>query len=376
MFRKQKWLTVLVALVFLSFTFSSALAGSQPPGNTPPPSDFKPADPGEFTPLPAEPVPSGFSVDAVNPAPVAPQNNNVYTTTPKFTFTPKTGASQYHIVVVDTMAEPDALVYNFYGTGTCNDLICTMQPTNPLKTYRFESLKGGTYYWAVEAMVSGAWKGLSFGAHFAVLSSGFTSTFDVNTKKWQSINGTWSRTTTGLYKTLGLTGQIASAMQRNFYTNDYVYEVTMRRKVEDSFNRIFFMGEPYPLSTSNTWSRGYIFGYYNNGTWGLWRHEAGTYTELASASSPFIRPYSWNTLTVWTDYPYIHMWINGAYLGNILDATYMSGYVGVGMYEDDAALSPLVVDSATLSHSAIAPYAISDVVLGEPLHIPLDSVME
>jgi len=70
------------------------------------------------------------------------------------------------------------------------------------------------------------------------------------------------------------------------------------------------------------------------------------------------------------------MWINGAYLGNILDATYMSGYVGVGMFEDDAALSPLVVDSAILSYSAIAPYATSDVVLGEPLHILLDGATE
>jgi len=373
MFRTKKWLTVLVALVFLAFTFTPALAGSQPPGNMPPPTDYAPADPAEFTPLPVEPVtvPS-IGVDVTYPYPVAPMNNNVYSRTPRFTFTPRAGASQYHLVVVDTMATPDKLVYDFYGTGTCNDLICTMQPANALMTYRFEALKGGTYYWAVEAMVGGLWKGLSSGAYFAVLSSGFNSTFDTDTSKWRAINGTWERTPAGFYKTLGVTNQVASAMQKEFFANDYVYEVTMKRKVEDSYNRIFFQGEPFPLGVDNTWAHSYIFGYYNTGTWALWRYESGTYTELRSGTSPFIRKYGWNTLTVWTDYPYIHMWINGAYLGNVYDNVYDSGFVGVGQYENDSLASALVVNSATLTYSAVAPYAITDVVPGEPLNLPRD----
>lgn len=371
MYRVKNWLSVLVALVFLSFTFTSALAGSQPPGNMPPPSDFAPSDPSTFTPQPAQPVPAGgIGVDAVHPAPIAPLNNNVYTLTPKFYFTPKTGASQYHLVVVDTTATPDKLIYNFYGTGSCTSKLCTMQPSNTLKSFRYLANTGGTYYWAVEAMVGGAWKGLSSNAYFSVLSSGFTSTFDTDTSKWQQIYGSWARNTSGYYKTLGVTGNVASAMQKEFFINDYVYEVTMKRKVEDSYNFIHFMGEPEPLSTQNAWSKSYMFGYYNTGVWALWRHDAsGTYTEIASAASQFITPYDWNTVTVWTDYPAIHLWINGAYLGHYEDDTYMSGYVGVGMYENDAAKSALLVDSAKLVYSAISPYAITDVEPAEPQNL-------
>ena len=75
---------------------------------------------------------------------------------------------------------------------------------------------------------------------------------------------------------------------------------------------------------------------------------------------------------MWTDYPYIHMWINGAYVGNVYDNVLDSGFVGVGMFEDDALASALLVNSATLTYSAVAPYAITDVVSGEQLKTPRD----
>jgi hypothetical protein len=88
--------------------------------------------------------------------------------------------------------------------------------------------------------------------------------------------------------------------------------------------------------------------------------------------SPFIEPYGWNTLTVWTDYPNIHMWINGGYLGYIFDDTYASGFVGVGMYENFSDSSPVLVNSAKLYYTNVAPYAITDAVLGEPLNIQVE----
>lgn len=378
MLRTRISFSLLVVLLLLAFTFTPAAAGSQPPGNLPPPTDFAPPDPAQFSPLADDYIPTlNIGVDAVNPAPIAPNLNNVYTRTPKFTFTPRSGASQYHLVVVDTMAAVDTLVYHFYGSATCNDLICTMQPANLLKTYRYQVTSGGTYYWMVEAMVGGLWEGLSAPAQFAVYSSGFNSTFNVDTSKWRALNGTWERNTAGYYKTLGVTGQIASALQKEFFANDYVYEVTMKHKVEDTLNRIFFHSYPSLVGTDKHWSRGYIFGYYNTGTWVLERQDAnGNNTILASAASPFIRKYGWNTLTVWTDYPYIHMWINGAYLSYVKDETYLGGFVGVGMMETDPLISPLLVDSATLTYSAIAPYAITGVELGEPLHIASDGLHE
>lgn len=376
MFRSQSFITVLIAFVLLAFTFTPALAGSFPPGHNPPPGDTAPPDPAAFTPLPADPAAvAGIRVNTTAPLPNAPLNNNVYTTTPRFYFTPRANASQYHIVVVDSTASPDKIVYHFYGTGSCTDFICSMQPANRLIPVRYQAIKGGVYYWQVEAMVGGVWKGLSSEAYFAVLSKGFTSTFNENTSKWSPINGTWTRTTGGFYKAVGSFSTLSSAMQKEFFANDFVYEVKMKRKVEsDSFNRIIFMGTPDPLAADANWDAGYYFGYYNSGHWGLWRRDGTSGTTYLYNVEPttFISPYGWNTLTVWTDYPYIHMWINGAYLGYVLDDTYIGGYVGVGMFENDADLSPLLVDSAKLYYSAVSPYAITDAELGEPLNIQVD----
>jgi hypothetical protein len=375
MFRSKRWLTVLIVLMLVSITFSPALAQSTPPGNTPTLGDIEPVDPTEFTALPVDYVPGGeISVDVTAPAPNYPFQNIVMTRTPKFYFTPRIGASQYHVVVVDTMASPDKVVAHVYGTGSCTKYICYLQSSTALKTLRFEAASGGLYSWYVEAMVGGSWQGLSSGAMFAVGSSGFTQDFNLNTKKWVPLSGTWTRTDKGYYKGVGPVGTMTSALQKELFTNDYVYEVTFKRKVEaDSFNRIIFMGMPTPLSSDFSWYSGYYFGYYNSGTWELWRRDAGTITVLYdNVPSPFIEPYGWNTLTVWTDYPNIHMWINGGYLGYIFDDTYASGFVGVGMYENFSDSSPVLVNSAKLYYTNVAPYAITDAVLGEPLNIQVE----
>ncbi len=376
MFRPKSLLTALVALVLLAFTFTPALAASFPPGHNPPPGDTTPPDPSTFAPLSADPAAvDGISVDATDPVPNAPYFNNVYTKTPKFYFTPRANASQYHIVVVDSTATPDKIVYHFYGTGSCTDFICSMQPDNRLIPVRYQATKGGVYYWEVEAMVGGVWQGLSSEAYFAVLSKGFNSTFNLNTNKWLPINGAWTRTARGFYKAVGDVSEVSSAMHKEFFTNDFVYEVKMKRRVEsDSFNRIMFMGYPDPLAADSSWDIGYYFGYYNSGHWGLWRRDgiSGTTYLYNVEPTSFVDPYGWNTLTVWTDYPYIHMWINGAYLGYMMDDVYPGGYVGVGMFEDNAEFSPLLVDSAKLYYSPVSPYAITDAVLGEPLNTRVD----
>lgn len=376
MFRSKKWLSVLVVLMYVSFTFTPALAQSFPPGHTPPLGDLQPPDLSGFTLQTTDYIPTTeISVDLAAPAPNYPKNSYVMTRTPKFYFTPLVGASQYHVVVVDVMATPDKIVGNSYGTGNCTKYICYLQSSTALKTLRYEASSGGFYIWYVEAMVGGAWQGLSSGALFAVMSSGFTSDFNLNTKKWVPIYGTWTRTDKGFYKGVGPAGSMTSAMQKEIFMNNYVYEATLKRKVEsDSFNRIIFMGNPDPLLSNSSWDTGYYFGYYNSGAWGLWRRDGSSGTNLIYDLVPSlaIEPFKWNKLTVWTDYPFIHLWINGVYLGYVEDDTYGSGYVGVGMYENDSAVSPLLVDSAKLYYSTIAPFAITGAVLGEPLNLQVE----
>lgn len=371
--KSKTCITLIVILLILTVPFSQVSADSIPPGHQYPLGDLQPEAIDGFTPLAADFVPSGFSADlAANPNPIAPKSNNVFTKTPKFYFSILPGASQYHLQVIDTVASPDLLVYDYYGTGKCTTTYCVLQPDFELKTFRYHALKGGQYEWVVEGMVGGVWKGFTAPATFAVLSTGFNSTFDASASKWLGIYGSWTRTTAGYYKTQGTIGYLNSALQTETFANDYVYEVKMKRKVEaDTFNRIIFHGDPNTLSTAKNWNTGYYFGYYNNGTWGLWRVDSiGSSVLLYNGvPSSYINKFGWNTLTVWTDYPYIHMWINGAYIGYVPDSTYGYGFVGVGVWENDSSSSPLLIDTARLYYSATPPLAITDAVLDAPSNI-------
>jgi len=370
---KAKWMYSLVLIVsLLVLSVSPASAASFPLGHTPPLGDEEPPQIDDFTPMPTDISSLGqISVDAVaNPSPIAPYQQFVYSRTPKFFFSPKTNATQYHISVVDIVAEPDKVVYNYYGTGGCTN-ICKLQPGIALKTYRYQAIAGGVYLWYVEAMVGGVWQGFTTSAPFAVLSTGFSSTFDTSTDKWQYVSGTWALNGTGAWKAVGPSTTTITALQKEIFTTDFVYEVRMKRKTETgSLNRIIFMGTPDPLAANKTWDTGYYFGYDNNGTWSFWRRDGGLNTTLLydSVPSPYVVPYGWNTLTVWTDYPNFYLWINGAYLGMAQDATYRGGLVGVGMYEIDAAASSFLVDSARLYYSATGPYELTGAQLGAPLN--------
>ena len=369
---KPKWMYAVMIVFLLTLSVSPASAASFPPGHTPPLGDENPPQIDAFTPMP-EDVDSfaGIAVDAAgDPSPIAPREQLVYSRTPKFFFSPKANATQYHLSVVDVVAEPDKVVYNYYGTGGCTN-ICKLQPGISLKTLRYQATAGGVYLWYVEAMVGGVWQGFTTSAPFAVLSTGFSSTFDTNIDKWQSLNGTWALNGTGAWKAVGPSTTTITALQKEIFTDHYVYEVRMKRKTESStLNRIIFMGTPDPLSPIKSWNEGYYFGYANNGTWSLWRRDGGLNTTLLydKVTSPYIVPYGWNTLTVWTDYPNISLWINGVYLGTLYDDTHDGGLVGVGMYEVDAAASPFLMDSARLYYSATGPYDLTGAQLGAPLN--------
>lgn len=313
-----------------------------------------------------EPMPvlaEDFAVNATDPYPVAPNyNNNVYTKLPKYFFSQAGSATQYQIEIENTW-NPGTTLFTYTGPATCANHLCWVQPVYKLKTVNIDFTKG-FYSWRVRTIPSGSWSSFE---GFNVQSTGFTSTFDSNTNKWTEVSGDWTRVETGFYKTLGVPGTFASAAQTEFFLDNFVYEVRLKRKVETSYNSIIFNGAPGTLTADNHWKAGYYFRYGNDGYWSLAKRVDGIITNVSGNSfSPFIDPYGWNTLTVWRSTPLIHLWINGAYLGVFVDSSFSTGFVGVGMPETDLDKSPLLVDYAKLYYSAISPYAITDAVMGEP----------
>jgi len=298
---------------------------------------------------------------SVDSTPLAPISYvDLFVKTPTFVFSKDAAAVKYKIEVWNAFT--NTLVYTVKTSGNCIVSECSVTPITPLKNYVYTGGQG-LYKWRVTSKhaVLG-WGDPSSFAYFYVNSSGFKSTFDVDTKKWLATWGDWFRVDPGYLKTKGIAGEYASAMQKEWFADWYVYEVVMKRKVTVSSdipsNRIYFLGFP-DNNPSGGWARGYEFYYYDDGYWYLKLRNNGEITTIASGTSTAIKPYDWNKLTVFTDYPFIDIWINETWLGfySISDdpVYYESGYVGVGGY-NSGVKSSLLVDRAKLKYQTTFPY--------------------
>lgn len=367
MVKSQFIMTVVVVLLILSFTISSVAADAEPPlemGAVDEDGDlllsevptFSLERPAGLPNLDGFTLPDASVEEASSPEVIYPRYEAVYTKTPKFRFTEFPGATKYRIDVWNDIT--DELVYTFKGTGNCSAGECWLKPSTSLKIYDISGVKG-QYLWRVRAKVNGEWPPLWSQATFAVLSTGFTSTFDLNANKWLALCGEWTVVSPGYLKTKGVLDTTASILRKELFTDGIVYEVTMKRKVEaDTTNRVFFFGYPGETYTGGLWEDGYVFEYTNDGHWSLIRVDDYSKTYLVEeVYTDAIIPYSWNKLTIWSHYSNIHVWVNEQYLGAYTDSTYSEGWVGIGMFEGDAEKSPLLVDKAKAYYSDIAPYA-------------------
>lgn len=375
---RKGFYVAIVLLVLLSVTLSSALAIDEPPvvvldgdGDTVlgevahfiPDGELEKPDLTHFSIRPDENAPG---VDQVapdyTPYPASPADGYVTTKTPTFYFYEYSAATKYRIIVIDVSTTPK-LVYEYTGAPACSSGICWLKPDIPLKIYDL-SLSKGAYVWAVKAKVGGAWQDTYSGTvSFAVYSKGFNSTFDLDASKWLQLVGDWYVVEPGYLKSKGVLDNSSSVIQKQLFAQNYVYEVKMKRKFETVSNRIIFHGYPGPISLDGDWDDAYYFQYANDGYWSLFKVVNGITTSVIGWKySAYIKPYDWNTLTVFTDYPYMDFWINGQYLGctgpdcGLPETTFGAGWVGLGMYKSGAEKSPLFVDYAKLKYTTEPPY--------------------
>jgi hypothetical protein len=300
---------------------------------------------------PAVPVPGP-------PVPLYPIDEVIYNKYPRFSFMEIVGATKYKVEVYNTIPEPDELVYTIKGDGGDCSCGCNLYPTLPLKPWDINNVSG-FYTWRVSAKVEGSWWGWSNFSNFLILKNGFNTTFDTPTKAWYPVTGAWVQTSTGYAKTQGELYKLSSAIEKHVFTQNFVYEVKMKRKNSDAGNYIFFQGYPLPLGANDYWDDGYFFTYRNNGDWSLEKIVNGSYTFIwGDSASPYIKPYDWNKITIKRESSLIKIWINKHYMGAYSDTTFTFGYVGFGMHKEDSIKDPLLVDWARLEYTYEEPYAI------------------
>jgi len=304
-------------------------------------------------PAAADAAPDGPS----SPYVIFPKDEDVFTTTPKFRFTKYPGVTKYRIDIWEGDDFDAPPIYTFKFTPSCSSDECWYKPDIVLKKYDISGEKG-EYSWRIRAKEGTEWPPLWSQTSFRVLSSGFNSQFTVDHAKWTPLFGDWSITSAGYLKGNGGGDNYFSIIQKHLVTTGYVYEVRMKRKLcKDTENTLYFNAYPYPTSW-NRWDSGYMFEYYNNGRWRLGQRVGNVWTTLIpEAESDAIVPYGWNKLTIWSQPPNFHFWINEQYLGGYPLTTFEEGYVGIGMHMN-ASYEPLLVDWATLKYSDTAPYTI------------------
>jgi hypothetical protein len=304
-------------------------------------------------------------LSSADSTPLEPVSEYVYTKYPKLWFSEDPGATKYQIEVYDISTDPDVLVYSYKGTVTCTAGECKNKVTTALKPLTMFANKG-IYSWHVRSKTASGWGAWSAPVIFVVCKTGFDSPFTVLDNKWYPMTGVWLLTSAGYAKTIGEPGVISSAQEKHLSTVGYVYEAKMKRKADSlspdyhSLNFIYFDGLMKANDSLGLWN-GYHFGYRNDGFFSLWRRDEGAATPLIDwTESTAINSDDWNKLTVFTDYPYVDLWINGQYLGFSYlgdDSTiYTSGFVGLEMFEIDADKTPLLVDWARLYYTTTAPY--------------------
>jgi hypothetical protein len=288
---------------------------------------FSPAKIFTIVPIPTPISPGGLTPD----------------TTPTFTWTKISGASQYQY----QLFKGAALVYTQnIPANTCGSTTnCVNTPTSVLPL--------GYYHWKVRAMLAGAWQIYSAPQTFT-LDWGFNSQFTTNASGWTPLNGSWT-IANGDYTSLGLEGKSVSSAHIANYTN-FTYEVKMMRTgCVFCANSLYFRGSPAPLTSDGEWNNTYKFGFTSDGNYFLQYRQNGVYHWIKVWTySASIHKNDWNTLKIVMQGAYAQFFINGTRVmyGNL--PLFNTGRVGVGYSRDVyQAGDMLYVDYATLT--SIAP---------------------
>lgn len=370
---KNRKIPCILIIVVMLLSFTSTTVGAQPPlpenQGTPDGDGDQVLDELPVLPAPGEmetPNLSGFSmwpegfdpsqanlsVDLTDPYPLYPDYDIVIGKLPTYFFSQNYGASKYKVQVWDYYK--GEVAYTLKGSGNCSGGVCSLEPTINLKTYGLDGK--GYYAWWVRGKFGDFWGGWSDDTDFFVYANGFKSDFSTS-KKWYSLAGSWPIIAPGYVKIGGIPYSTTSIIEKEEFLDWYVYEATMKRKNNYPHpNTLYFSAYPY-FDGSGEWQRGYAFDYANDNTYMVRRIDDGVSTTLRGwTSTPYIKPFDWNKLTVWQDPPYLDFWINGQYLGWITDETYTYGYAGIGFYRPDFSKSALLVDNAKLTYSSGQPY--------------------
>ncbi|MCD4744742.1 MAG: hypothetical protein K8R58_00405, partial [Bacteroidales bacterium] len=156
---------------------------------------------------------------------------------------------------------------------------------------------------------------------------------------WIPVTGTWS-VGSGNYQASSGSNRINSSYYDEVFSN-YEFEIKMRKNIGGAGAMgLFFNGDPSSFNQWGYWDNSYNFHYNTDGEWFLVKWELGSYSwiqdEIYSADINTGLG-NWNIIKVVFTNGNIDIYINGILQGTYFDNTFLSGNVGIDMYDYDLA---------------------------------------
>jgi len=321
--KRNYLLTLITAVMILSFTFTSA--GALPPAG------------------------EGIGTDIVwtDPEPYYPVEETIFDKTPEFRFSQYNGVTKYRIKVRN-YEDQSIEYYTYKGTATC-DSECRMTPDIPLAggviTYGTESK--GYYEWTVEAKLApGVWSGIQAYVPFGLGTTGFNSQFTSDKKNWQDINGAWTLTPAGYLKNTGIPAEYTSTLYKKRIYDNFTYTVRMKLKTATDyapsdpnrhFGGIVIDGndgpntDPSHPSELKVWSTGVNILYRNNKDVAVFLYKYGALLPSSKGWMPCsaVITDGWNTIKAVVTGQQLEVYINKTLCKTVTDPLLEdAGYVG------------------------------------------------
>lgn len=276
------------------------------------------------------------------PTPLSP-TSIITDKTPTFTWSAVTGAKTYQLEV---WRNSERIYIEDVASTNCSAGTCAYTPA--------KSLMIVGYKWRVNV------KGNPFSAFKSFIISrppwNIRDGFPGDMMLWETkAGGKWSVSDKAIYSK-GLPQKYSSI----YYTWSRAYadyEISSKLKVEGSP-----VGGVYPeayiavrmdshvKATDLAWYSGYLFGYYSNGKYAVWKmNKDGSRTALAGPTySPYIHKngsYSnWNWLRVVVDGNKLDYYMNDQLLVSLKDSSYSIGFLGFEMKNPGSTPTTMYVD--------------------------------
>jgi hypothetical protein len=165
---------------------------------------------------------------------------------------------------------------------------------------------------------------------------GFYENFDDGVAdNWIPVSGNWS-VTGGTYSAMSNLDFFANTCYYNEDYSSFEYEVRLRKLEGETCNvGLWFNGTP-ENQTNGTWNNGYKLVYCTEGDWNLGKFSEGNFSyfqDWISSNNLNTGIGSWNIIKIVFNNGYIDVFINGVLEGSYYDNTFISGKIGLQMYD-------------------------------------------